>query len=441
MWQKFWSLLDLALFGAHTLGDSLLARLLRLLRYPYALLRDLLNGELTLRATGLVYTTFLALIPAVALTFAVLKAFGAHRELEPLILEFFRPIGDAAAQNITQRLMQFADNVRGGLVGVVGFGALLWMLIGTVKKIEDSINFAWRVRSARSIPRRIAEFAVLIIIGPLVIAAVIAFTKMAFDSVAIHTPQGFAAGARILKAIIVLAPYAIVTGLFTVMYLLLPNTRVRLLPALVGGLVAGLLWAGTGKLFTSLVLASSQMKLVYAGFAIIAALFVWTYLGWLILLVGAQLAFYVQNPNYLRLGHAVLRLSSRELELLAMDVMVHVGEALRAGFAPWSVDALSRKLGLPGIAVADMASNLERGGLIAQADDGTLFPARELTGIKLTQILDCARSDSSGHVPVTRAAAPSASRLQEELERSWHDACGDRTLADLIASTSTSVPG
>ncbi len=70
---------------------------MRLLRYPYALLRDLLNGELTLRATGLVYTTFLALIPAVALTFAVLKAFGAHRELEPLILEFFRPIGDEAA--------------------------------------------------------------------------------------------------------------------------------------------------------------------------------------------------------------------------------------------------------------------------------------------------------------------------------------------------------
>jgi membrane protein len=435
MWQKFWSLLDLALFGAHTLGDNLLARLLRLLRFPYALLRDLLNGELTLRATGLVYTTFLALIPAVALTFAVLKAFGAHRELEPLILEFFRPIGDAAAENITLRLMQFADNVRSGLVGVVGFGALLWMLIGTVKKIEDSINFAWRVRSARSIPRRITEYAVLIIIGPLVIAAVIAFTKVAFDSVAVHTPHGFAAGARILKATILLAPYAIVTGLFTVMYLLLPNTRVKLLPALVGGLVAGLLWAATGKLFTTLVLASSQLKLVYAGFAIIAALFVWTYLGWLILLIGAQLAFYVQNPNYLRLGHAVLRLSSRELELLAMDVMVHVGEAMRTGFAPWSVDALSRRLGLPGIAVADMASNLERAGLLAQADDGTLFPARELTGIRLTQILDCARSDSSGHIPLTRASAPCASRLQEELERSWHEACGDRTLADLIAGS------
>lgn len=433
MWHKFWSLLDLALFGTHTLGNNPLARLLRVLRYPYALIRDLLNGELNLRATGLVYATLLALIPALALTFAVLKAFGAHRGLEPLILEFFRPIGEEAAMSITQRLMQFADGVRSGLVGVVGFAALLWTLIGTVKKVEDSINFVWRVRSARSLARRIGEYAVMIIVGPLVITAVIAFTKVAFDSVASHTPYAFAVGPWVLKTFILLAPYAIVTGLFTVMYILLPNTRVRLWPALVGGFTAGLLWAATGKLFTTLVLASSQMKLVYAGFAIIAALFVWTFLGWLILLVGAQLAFYVQNPNYLRLGHAVLRLSSREKELLALDVMVHIGEALRAGHAPWTVDALSRKLGLPGIAVADMAGNLERCGLVAQADDSTLFLARELTGIRLTQIMDSARSDSSGHVPLTRAVAPSASRLQEELERSWHQACGERTLADLIA--------
>ena len=287
MWQKFWQLLDLALFGAHTLGDNPLARLLRLIRYPYALLRDLLNGELTLRATGLVYTTFLALIPAVALTFAVLKAFGAHRELEPLILEFFRPIGDAAAQNITPRLMQFADNVRSGLVGVVGFGALLWMLIGTVKKIEDSINFAWRVRSARSIPRRITEFAVLIIIGPLVIAAVIAFTKVAFDSVAVAHAAGFRGRRATAQGHHRAGPLRHRHG---PVHCPVPTDAEHAGEVCCRRSSAGS-WPDcsgprTGKLFTTLVLASSQMKLVYAGFAIIAALFVWTYLGWLILLIG-----------------------------------------------------------------------------------------------------------------------------------------------------------
>ena len=96
-------MLDRALFGPHTLGDDLFARALRVLRFPYAILRDLLGGELTLRATGLVYATLLALIPLIALSFAVLKAIGAHRELEPFLLEFFRPVGDAGVQ-ITHRL-------------------------------------------------------------------------------------------------------------------------------------------------------------------------------------------------------------------------------------------------------------------------------------------------------------------------------------------------
>src|SRR5688572_28652685 len=82
---------------------------LRVLAYPYAVLRDLAGGQLTLRATGLVYATLLALIPALALSFALLKAFGIHRDLAPLINEFFRPLG-ASSLEITARVLDFADS-------------------------------------------------------------------------------------------------------------------------------------------------------------------------------------------------------------------------------------------------------------------------------------------------------------------------------------------
>jgi membrane protein len=432
MWQKFWNLLDRALFGPHTLGAGLLARGLRVLRYPYAIIRDLIGGELTLRATGLVYATLLALIPLIALSFAVLKAFDAHRELEPLLLEFFRPVGDAGPQ-ITQRLMQLAENVSGGLVGVIGLALLLWTLVGTVKKIEDSMNFVWRVQRARSIPRRVMEFVALVTLGPLVIAAVIAFSKLAFDSVAGHAPQQFTLGAQFARTAIRLAPYAIVTGLFTAMYVLMPNTRVRWWPALTGALTAGFFWAAIGKAFTAMVLYTSRLTLVYAGFAVVVAVFVWTYLGWLILLAGAQLAFYLQNPNYLRLGHATLRLSGKEQERLALDVMARVAQGHRCGEPPWTVDRLGRDLALPGIAVADVTEHLEGAGLLAQAEDGRLFPAREITSITLTEIIDCARAHSAGHEPHPRLSAPGVQRLQETMETAWRAACGQRTLADLIA--------
>jgi membrane protein len=432
MWQQFWNLLDRGLFGPHTYGDNLLARLLRVLRYPYAIIRDLLSGELTLRATGLVYATLLALIPLVALSFAVLKAFGAHRELEPLILEFFRPVGDAAP-DITHRLMQFAENVSGGLVGVVGLVLLLWTLVGTVKKIEDSFNFVWRVQRARALPRRIMEFVALVTFGPLVIAAVVAFSKMAFDSVASYTPQDFTLGAKLLHNAIRLAPYVIVTGLFTAMYMVMPNTRVRFWPAATGAVAAGFFWAAIGKAFTAMVLYTSRLTLVYAGFAIVVAVFVWTYLGWLILLCGLQLAFYVQNPNYLRLGHATLRLSINELERLALDIMARVAEGHHAGDPPWSVERLGTALSLPGVAVADMADHLEKTGLLVQSEEGQLFPAREISNISLAEIVDSARTRSAGHEPHPRLSAPGVRRLQEAIEKAWRGACGDRTLSDLIA--------
>jgi membrane protein len=427
MWQPSWNFLDRALFGPHTAQQNPLARLLRALRYPYAIIRDLLDGELTLRATGLVYATILALIPLIALSFAVLKAFGAHRDMRPFLNEFFRPVGDAGTQ-IVDRLMELAENVSGGLVGMVGFALLLWTLVGAVNKIEDSLNYVWRVQRGRSIPRRVVEFAVLVTVGPLVVATVIAFAKLASDSVSSYT---FAA--RAMDLLIGFAPYAIVTGLFTALYVLIPNTRVRIMPALIGGLVAGVLWAATGKAFTALVIYTSRLTLVYAGFAIVVALFLWTYLGWLILLAGAQLAFYVQNPNYLRLGHADFDLSSIEEERLALDIMARVAAEHRAGHPPWTLEKLSRALALPGIAIASMAEHLENAGLLAQADDGKLFPGREISSITLAEVIHTARTRRTGHDPHPRLSAPGVLRLQAEMERAWREACGQRTLADLIS--------
>lgn len=439
MWQKFWDLLDQGLFGPHSEGSAPLARLLRGLRYPYALLRDLLGGELTLRATGLVYTTLFALVPLLALSFAVLKAFDAHRELTPFLLEFFQPLGDAGPR-LVQRLMEVAERVRGGLVGVVGFTLLLWTLVGTVKKIEDSMNFVWRVQRARSMARRFVEFMALVTLGPLVLASVFAFWKLALDSVISHTPQDFAVGAQAVELLIWLAPHVIFTGLFATIYMLMPNTRVRPLPALGGALAAGVLWATVGKAFAAMVLYTSRLTLVYAGFAIVVAIFLWAYLGWLVLLLGAQLAFYLQNPNYLRIGHRELHLAGNEQERLALDIMARVGASHHAGEPPWTVEQLARSLALPGSAVADLAAQLERSGLLAQADDCKLFPGREISGITLAEIVDSVRARRTGHEPPLRLSAPGVLELQREMEQAWRDVLGTRTLADFVNSSAQPAP-
>src|SRR5258708_2330677 len=166
MWVRIWALLDWCFFGPASARAGMLGGSLRVLRYPYAVVRDLGRGEINLRAMSLVYTTLLSIILLVAFSLAILKIVGNRRDLEPIVYELFRPLGDAAASELATRIVQFAGHVSGGGVGSVGLALLAWTLLGTIKKIEDSFNFLWHVDQPRSLARRLAEYTSLIIAGP-----------------------------------------------------------------------------------------------------------------------------------------------------------------------------------------------------------------------------------------------------------------------------------
>ena len=432
MSQRIWAFLDWCLFGPASTRVGAAGALLRLLRYPYAVVRDLARGEINLRAMGLVYTTLLSLIPLLAFSFAVLKIFGGHRDLQPIVYEFFRPVGEGAAAELTDRVMQFANRVSSGVVGSVGLALLAWTLVGTIKKVEDSFNFVWHVDQPRSFARRLAEYTSLLIAGPVLLVGFLGLTHAALSSAPVQEVVRLPLLHRLRGTGIALAPYAMVTAFFTALYMMVPNTRVQWRAALIGALVGGVLWAAVGKMFTAFVVYSTRLTIVYAGFAFVVAALLWTYFGWLILLAGAQLSFYVQNPAYLRLGLQQLRLSSVELEQLALKLMYFVGRTYVAGGRLWSVNRLANELGLPGIAIAQMARAFERAGLLIVTDDDELVPARDTAGISVNEILDIARNQSSGHLAPRYVPVPPVDRLLASVEEARRSRCGELTLRDLI---------
>jgi membrane protein len=231
---------------------------------------------------------------------------------------------------------------------------------------------------------------------------------------------------------IMLAPYAMVTAFFTAAYMMIPNTRVHWRPALTGALVAGVLWAAVGKMFTAFVVYSTRLTIVYAGFAFVVAALLWTYFGWLILLAGAQLSFYVQNPTYLRLGLQQLRLSSVELEQLSLKLMYFVARAHVAGGRPWTVNRLATELGLPGVAVAQMASALELAGLLIVTEYDELIPARDISRIGVYEVLEIARNQRSGHVAPRDVQIPPVDRILTSLDEARRKGCGELTLRELV---------
>jgi membrane protein len=432
MWARIWTFLDWCFFGPASDRPGVLGATLRLLRYPYAVVRDLARGEINLRAMGLVYTTLLTLIPLLAFSLSILRIFGGHRDIEPIVYEFFRPVGGAAATELTGRVVQFAHRVSSGVVGSVGLALLAWTLVGTIKKVEDSFNFLWHVDQPRSFARRIAEYTTLLIAGPVLLVAFVGVSHAALGSAPVQEMVRLPLLQRLRGTGISLAPYAMVTAFFTALYMLVPNTRVQWRAALTGAVVGGVLWAAIGKMFTALVVYSTRLTIVYAGFAFVVAALLWTYFGWLILLAGAQLSFYVQNPSYLRLGLQQLRLSSVELEQLALKLMYFVGRSHVAGGRRWTVNGLANELGLPGIAVAQMAATLERAGLLIVTDYDELVPARDISRIDVHQILDIARNQRSGHIAPRHLPIPPVDRLLESVDEAWRSRCANLTLRDLV---------
>jgi membrane protein len=432
MMLAMWNWLDQYLFGEYSEGTTPGALALRVLRYPYALLRDLSRGQINLYAMGLVYATLLSLVPLIAFAFAVLKAFGAHKELQPVIYEFFKPMGATGAQEFTQKVMDFADSVSTGVVGSVGLALLLWTLLGTIKKVEDGFNFLWRVEHARSFTRRVTEYVALLIVGPIVIVSFIGLSHRALAGATDTWGRYMPFFDRLSAWSLEIAPYFMVTAIFSVVYMWVPNTRVKWKPALVGGLVAGVLWAAVGNLFTALVVASTRLTVVYAGFAIIVAALLWTYFGWLILLIGAQLSFYMQNRNYLRLGLTELRLSAVQREQLTLKVMYLVARSYHDGKIRWTVDSLAHDLGMPGIGVSRIVNALEAAHLLTLTDNEHLLPARDLGSITMQEIIDIARNEKAGQVGLRSLRIPAVDALSAKMDEAWRKSCGEMTLRDLV---------
>ncbi|MBC8028043.1 MAG: YihY/virulence factor BrkB family protein, partial [Steroidobacteraceae bacterium] len=420
------------LFGEYSEGHTPGALTLRILRYPYAILRDLSRGQINLYAMGLVYATLLSLVPLLAFAFAVLKAFGAHGELAPVIFEFFKPMGSEAASEFTAKAMEFAGNVSTGVVGSLGLALLLWTLLGTIKKVEDGFNFLWRVEHARSFTRRVTEYVALLIVGPIVVVSFLGLSHRALDTAGAGIARYMPFGERMVQWAIEIAPFVMVAAIFTAVYMFVPNTKVKWKPAVIGGAFAGFLWAAVGHLFTAFVVFTTRLTIVYAGFAIIVAALLWTYFGWLILLIGAQLSFYVQNKHYLRLGLTELRLSAVQREQLTLKVMYLIARSYHDGKSRWTVDALSHELGMPGIGISRIVTSLEGAQLLTMSEDECLLPARDLGSITVQEVMDIARNEKAGQVAPRTLKLPSVDKIAGVMDAAWRKSCGEMTLRDLV---------
>ncbi|GGY78875.1 YihY/virulence factor BrkB family protein [Marinobacter zhanjiangensis] len=403
-------------------------------RTAYAVMRDVASGQLTLHAMSLVYTTLLSIVPLLALSFSVLKALGVHQRIEPFLYQFMQPLGPQGAE-LADQVLSFVDNMKVGVLGSVGLALLVYTVIALVQKIERSFNMIWRVPDMRSLAQRFSNYLSVIMIGPLLMVSAIGISATIFSSAFVQRLieiEPFGTAVLLLSR---LTPFLLVVGAFTFVYVFIPNTRVKVRYAVIGGVIAGVSWQAGGMIFASFVAGSTKYAAIYSSFAIGIIVLIWTYINWMILLMGSSIAFYLQNPGNVSKQREV-DASPQLQEQIALVLMWSVGQPFATGRPAPQQEKLEQDMRVPGEITRRISDKLIRKGLLTLAGPSGdhLVPGRALDLISVGDVLHAVRDDEEGMLRRLPAVLPPGLTPEVPGEES-------RSMADLIESASTSAAG
>ncbi len=407
------------------------------LRITIAVIRDLAEGQLTLRAMSLVYTTLLSLVPLLAISFSVLKGFGIHNQIEPLLLNLLAPLGEKGIE-ISAQIVGFVEKVKVGVLGIVGIALLFYTVVSLMQKIERAFNFIWRITRDRSFIQRFRDYLSVIVVGPVLVFSSLGITASVMSTAVVREITAIEPIGAVIGVGTTVIPYLLIAGAFSFIYVFIPNTRVHARSAFVGGLVAGLLWHVLGWGFASFVASAPKYEAIYSTFATLILFLIWLYLGWLIMLIGGSISFYHQHPEYIATPRGQLRLSARYKEKLALSVARAVAESFYRGAGAQSGEDLIQRLTAPAEAVETVLEALETHGILARADGEapSYLPGRPPEATSVKDILVAVRqADEMPHSdPARLPTEPAIEEVLDILDRAAEAALDGRSLKDLATT-------
>lgn len=357
--------------------------------------RSLRQEEITLRAAALTYRTLLSIVPMLAVGFALFKAFGGLRKLEePLRQVIVENLAVGRQNQVGQWLDTVIGNINAGAIAGVGVLLLFYSSVGLLTNIEESINRIWGIHRGRPFLMRFFTYWGLITLAPPLVGFSVSLSAQLQNSeFATAVVQWLPFG---LGRALVWFGSALSTCLaFVLSYMIVPNTRVRFRAALLGGVVAGLLWNISKEAFLSLSANSIKYSAVYGALGVLPLLMLWMYLSWIIVLFGATYAFANQSVYTEGLEMSSLRMTQRFRETLAARLMLTIAERFHAGEPPLTAEQLAERVGTLTSVVQRILDILVANGVAAETradgDERGFLPGRGLQELTLERVMHALR--------------------------------------------------
>lgn len=409
---------DLWRVSSHTL-PAYKAVPLKLARMLVISIRDILADRCFLRASALTFYTLLAIVPLLAVAFGIAKGFGFEGMLETEIMERFRGHEEVISRVIeTSRTL--LEEARGGLISGIGLLVLFWSAFKVLKHIEMALNDLWGLEEARGLARKVADYLVILFLCPLLLVVSSSLTVAAgkyISSAGDVLPFWWALSPAATLLLNIL-PYCTVWVVFIFVYVTLPNTHVRFLSGLTGGILAGTLYQIGQSFHIQFQIGVSRANVIYGSFAALPLFLIWLQISWLIFLFGAEVSFAHQNVETLDLQEESENASYCYKLLFCLRICSLLARRFVDGQPALSAEEVADRLEMPPRTTGQLLHEMVKVGLLSETlrKDETLAyqPGTAVSNLTVQRVTETLMRAGSRDLPVKRS--PEIAKLYESLQ-------------------------
>ena len=412
--------------------------------YPLRIILIVVRGfflehQCLLRASALTYNTLLSLVPMLAFMLAFLKGLGVNNVLEPLISNML-----VGSEDTLSTIMSFASKIDVGTLGGIGLGTLVVTTILGVGNVERSFNEIWGVRTERPILRKIADYASVLVLGPVALLLATGISTRLHAPLFIGTWLGMPVigeAVTFFSTIVwTLLPYVALWLVFTFFYSFLPNTRVQAIPALIGGIVGGTLWQISQWAYIQFQVGMANANAIYGALAQLPVLMLWLYVSWVTTLIGAEVAYACQHVTTYVPARLVHGASVYVREWLAHALYFALVQAFVEGSGAWSAAAFAQQHRISMHLLEDILRPLQGAGLLVEiaASPHHYVPGRDPASITPWHILQALRHHGDQTLDGLIALHdPLTTRLMTQIEEAQQHTVGTSTIPQWLAGKDT----
>lgn len=357
-----------------------------------------INKGVMATASALTYSSLLALVPIVAVLFAIARGFGFSKYIEEWFLDALSSQPQAAEVIVGFVNSYLVHTHRGVFLGV-GLLFMLWTVLMLIHNIEQAFNDIWQVKQQRSILRTITDYLSMFFLAPIII--VIQSGLSIFLATIAEQTDSFMLLGPMVRLLLESMPYVLTSTTFIVLYIFMPNTKVHLRSVIVPGILAGIAMQGLQFIYINSQIFLSSYNAIYGSFAALPLFMLWVQLSWTICLFGAELSYTNQNLEEFAFLAKTEDLSHRYRLLLSLILLSRICKRFLEGKRPYTALQLKLETSIPIRITNDLLYDLVQVNLLTESsasgkDEEPLFqPAVALEKITVGTVVD--RLEATGH--------------------------------------------